>query len=375
EEVLDTLVPAHIKSACERENLDPVSAPTLDGLAFEPGAPLKFKATFEVMPPIELGDYQSIRVPMPALEVAPVEVEKALEGLRRRHSRHEPSEDPAVADGHIAVVEARAAAGDEPQELAIEVGGEETLPEFSIALRGIRVGEERALEVNYPGDYPSPALAGKQRHYHLTLKRIERRVEPELNDTWAQEATGAESVAALRERIAGNLRAERAHDARHQVEEAVIEQLVAQSPFPLPQALVDRQVKSRLERNLHDLADRGVDPRRVKVDWPKLRARHEASAPREVRASLLLEKIAEREHFEPAQEAVEAEVQRAAKELGQTPEAVRARLTEQGVLDRIKNRLRQEQVLDYLVTQATEGGFGPSTPDAAPDTVKEHAHP
>lgn len=193
---------------------------------------------------------------------------------------------------------------------------------------------------------------------------------PELNDTWAQETTKAETVVALRERIAANLRAEREHAARHEVEEKVINELLEQSPFPVPQALIDRHVQTRLERNLRNLADQGVDPRRVRVDWPKLRARHEASAPREVRAALILEKIAEREHIETSAEAVETEVQRAAREMGRKPETVRARLTEEGVLDRIKNRIRQEQVLEFLVAHATGSEFGSTAGEAAKELAR-----
>ena len=387
EETLDTLVPAHLKAACERASLEPVSTPSLEGLQFAPGAPLTFTANFEVMPAIELGDYRSIRAEVPPLEVAPVEVEQELAGLRERHSRPVPSEAAELADGLIGVVAARrlpaageaaageaAAAGAAPeaeQELPIVVGAAETLPEFSAALRGMRPGEERELEVHYPADFPNAPLAGQSQRYHLKLLRIEQKRVPELDDAFAKEATGNETLAELQQRILEWLRAQRRHEARHQVEEAIVDQLVAQSSFPVPQALVDQQVETKLERNLRSLADQGVDPRQLKLDWAKLRATHQQAAEREVRAALLMDKIAEREQIEAGPEEVEAEVQRAAAELRQTPEAVRARLTDQGVLDRIKNRIRQEKVVEFLVTQATSGGFD----QAASGAAKELARP
>lgn len=368
EEMLEALVPAHLRSACERESLDPVSPPTLDQLDYTPGAPLKFKATFEVVPEFQLGDYRAIRTAMPPVEVAPTEVDAALESLRERHSRREDSDATTVADGQVAVVEATRldepaaeAPPETPQELPIEVGGAETLPEFSAALRGMAPGEERDLEVTYPADYPNQAFAGKTQRYHLKLNRIQAKVVPELTDAFVKEATGAETVEELRERIGANLRAEREHDARHHAEEAVVDQLLQQSEFPVPAALVDKQVDAKLERNIRGLADQGIDPRKLSVDWSKLRAKHEEAARREVRAALVLEKIAARENIEAPPEAVEAEIQRAAVELKQSPEALRARLADNGVLDRIKNRIRQERVLQFLLDQATGEGKGSAT--------------
>ena len=379
EETLDTLVPAHLKAACERASLEPVSTPTLEGLQFEAGAPLKFTANFEVLPAIELGDYRAIRAALPPLEVAAAEVDQELEGLREHHSRNVASEAVELADGLIGVVAARrlpaapeapaeAAApreAEQEQELPIAVGAAETLPEFSAALRGMRPGEERELEVHYPAEFPNAAIAGKSQRYHLRLLRIEKKQIPELDDAFALQATAVETLAELRQRILESLRAQRRHEARHQVEEAIVDQLVAQSPFPVPGALVDQQVEAKLERNLRSLADQGVDPRKLKLDWSKLRAKHQEAAEREVRASLLMERIAAREQIEARSEEVEAELQRAAAELGQTPEALRARLTDQGVLDRIKNRIRQEKVVDFLVTQATSGGFDQAASGAA----------
>ncbi|HXE30466.1 MAG TPA: trigger factor, partial [Terriglobales bacterium] len=318
----------------------------------------------------ELGDYRSIRTEMNVPPTGPADVEAALEALRQRHSSTEPSDAAQAEDGAIAVVEATPLPANEsdvapeaapasvpppalPQELSIEVGGADTLPQFSEALRGMRPDEERDLEVAYPADYPNAGLAGQTRKYHLKLKGIQKKTVPDLTDDFVKHATGADTVEELRRRIGENLTAERQHQARHQAEEAIVDQLLRQSPFPVPESLVDKQVEAKIERNLRGLADQGLDPRKLKLDWAKLRKRHEDSARREVRAALLLEKIADKENIAATPEAVEAEVQRAAEELQQPVDALRARLRDNGVLDRIENRIRQESVLEFLVRNAT----------------------
>jgi len=364
EETLETLVPAHLRAAFERENLEPVSTPALEGLKYEPGAPVTFKASFEVVPPFELGDYHSIAVEPSPVVVTDVEVNDALESLRQRHSKREDTDATEAADGLVAWTEASrlpdtpqaseggAEAGappEPPQELPIEVGSAETLPEFNAALRGMKIGEERDLEVTYPGDYPNADLAAKTQKYHLKLNRIQSKTVPELTDAFVKEATGAATVAELRDRIRNNFKAEREHEARHKAQDEVVDQLLKLTPFPVPHALVEKQIDAKLRRNLNELADRGIDPRKLKLDWSQLREKHRETAEREVRAALLLDKIAEREHLEAPEEAVTAEIERAATELQQTPEALRARLTEDGSLDRIKNSLRQDHVLKFLL--------------------------
>src|SRR6185312_1939081 len=155
EEVLETLVPAHLRAACERENLDPVSTPTLDHLDFEPGNALKFKASFEVRPEFELGDYRALRIPAPAVaEASAAEVEDTIERLRHQHASYSPSASETEGANEVAVVEAE---GDqaEKQEIKIEMSNPETLPEFRDAVRGMGVGQERELEVAYPAEHPN----------------------------------------------------------------------------------------------------------------------------------------------------------------------------------------------------------------------------
>lgn len=357
EEMLEALVPAHLRAAFERENLEPVSTPTLDKLDYEPGAAIKFKASFEVMPEIRLGDYRSIRVAASPVTVGEQDVDEQIATLRERHSRREPSVATELSEGALAVVEARRlddGTDSKSEELTIEVGAPDTLPEFTAALRGMKPDEERALEVAYPADYPNAAFAGKTQKYHLKLIRIENKILPELTDEFVREATGAESASQLRLRISESMRRQREHEARHQAEEKIVDQLLQQSPFPVPESLVDKQVETKLERRLQSLAEQGIDPRKLKLDWAKLRAGQEAAARREVQAALLLEKIAAEEKIEAPAEAVDEEVKRAAEELKQPEAALRARLESNGVLARIQTRIRQERTMDFLLRQGLE---------------------
>jgi trigger factor len=231
----------------------------------------------------------------------------------------------------------------------VEVGGANTVREFSDNLRGARPGEQRTFEVSYPEDFSDQRLAGKTFEYTLSLKAIKQKHLPAANDDFAKEIGEFSGLDDLKQKIREGLEHEKQHAAEREGKEKILEELVKRHDFPVPEALVDRQIDVRLERGLRALAAQGMRAEDMKkMDFNRLRAGQKDAAEREVKASLLLEKIASAEHIEVSDEEIDQEVQALAAQTKQTPDAVRARLTREGALDRIRNRLRNDKALDYL---------------------------
>jgi len=234
-------------------------------------------------------------------------------------------------------------------DVLVEVGGATTVRDFSDNLRGARPGEERRFDVTYPDDFSDQRLAGKKLAYSITVKAIKQKVLPELNDDFAKSAGEFQSLEELKAKVREQLEVDKKHSAEHAAKDKMVEELVRRNDFPVPEALVDRQVDVRLERGLRALAAQGMRTEDMKkMDFSRLRAGQREAALREVKASLLLEKIANLENIEVTDEEVEHEIAALAKQMQQTPEAVRARLTRDGALDRIRNRIRSEKTLDFL---------------------------
>jgi len=132
-----------------------------------------------------------------------------------------------------------------------------------------------------------------------------------------------------------------------------VAELVKRNDFEVPEALVERQIDIRLERGLRALAAQGMRAEDIKkMDFNRLRAGQRDQALQEVKASLLLDKIAEEEKIDVSDEEIDREVEALAKQSKQTSEAIRARLTRDGALDRIRNRIRNEKTLDFLYHQS-----------------------
>jgi trigger factor len=220
-------------------------------------------------------------------------------------------------------------------------------------LRGTSAGEERSFDVTYPADSSDKRLAGKTLTYTVKVQSIKQKGLPELNDQFAKELGEFTSLEDVRSRIREGMEAERKHTAEREAKDKLVAELVKRNQFEVPEALVERQVDIRLERGLRALAAQGMKPEDIKkMDLNRLRAGQSEQALQEVKASLLLDKIAEEEKIEVSDQEIDREVEALAKQSNQTPEAIRARLTRDGALDRIRNRIRNEKTLDFLYHQS-----------------------
>jgi len=354
-EVVEALIPRYFRQEVEKRGLQPVSQPRVSDLHLAEGEPLRFKASFEIMPEVQVSGYEELRAEKTDTSVSDQEVEEALGRLREQHATYSAVDDRELCDGDFAQV----ALVGTPQEgegkpvtmddVMVEIGGANTVRDFSDNLRGARPGEERQFDVTYPNDFSDQRLANKKLAYTVTVKGIKQKVLPELNDDFAKEAGDFQSLDELRNKVREQLEAEKKHAAEHAAKDKLVEELVRRNDFPVPEALVDRQVDVRLERGLRALAAQGMRAEDMKkMDFSRLRAGQREAALREVKASMILEQIADKEKIEVADEEVSQEIEALAKQMQQTAEAVRARLTRDGALDRIRNRIRNEKTLDFL---------------------------
>ncbi len=360
-EVLESLAPEYLQQALTEKKLNPITRPQIDNVDFTEAGPLKFRATFEVLPEFELGDYKDLKIEVEAIDVGDTEIDKTLEEMRQRGATYVPVEGRPAQDGDYVQVKLMGtpAGGGDPirnDNVTCHIGAEETLPAFSENLRGAAPGETRRFETKYPDDYPDEKLKGKSYNFAIEVGSIKERKLPELNDEFVKDlgegAGGATTLAELREKIRERLNAARDEQQHAQANEKILEELVKRHGFPVPEALIERQMDVRLERVVRSLALQGVDPRAVNVDWVSIRQRQRDRAERDVKAEILLDRIADAEKIEASDEDVEKEIANLAERSGESVAAIRARLTKEGTLDRMKSKLRSDKAVDWLYRTA-----------------------
>jgi trigger factor len=360
-EVLQSLVPEYLEKALDEKKMIPVTRPEVDKVEFKEGEPLKFRAVFEVLPEFELGDYKNIEVQIDPIEAGEAQVDKAIDEMRERSATFVPVEDRAAKDGDFVLMKLSGTpVGEgEPVEadnIMCHVGAEETLESFTENLRGANAGETKNFRTEYPADYPDEKLKGKTYDYVVEVQAVKEKKLPEVNDDFAKEvageAAGISTLPEMRKKILENLEASKEQQQSGQAKERILEELVKRHDFPVPQALVEHQMDIRLERAVRSLSAQGVDPRTVNVDWKAMRSGQHDRAVNDVKAELLLDRIATAEKIDATDEDVDKELDLLAENSGESATALRARLTKQGSLDRMKSKLRSDKTIDWLYRNA-----------------------
>lgn len=357
-EVLQTLVPEVVEKALAEQKLSPVTQPKVDKLDFNEGQPVKFRAVFEVMPEFELGSYKGLELEMPTMDITDEDIAKALEEMRERAAAFAPVEGRAIQDGDFAQVKLLGTpegGGGDPlkaDSVLCHIGAEETMEPFNTNLKGANVGDHKSFDVEYPADYPDPKLAGKKFQYAVEVLGIKTKKLPELNDDFAKDVSDAKTLDELKTKVREGLEHQRDHKRKELLHERVLAELIKKHDFPVPESLVEHQMDVRLERVVRSLAAQGVDPRAVNVDWVTLRRRQEDRARDDVKAELIVDRIATAESIDVNEEDLTRELEHAASHSNESAEALRARLTKQGTLDRMKAKLRSDKTLDWLEQNA-----------------------
>ncbi len=356
QQVFENLVPQFLDEQLKEQKLRPVARPDIVDVHFHAGEPIRFKAEFEVAPDIELGQYRGMKVEYSDPEVTDQEIATRIDQIRDSKSTYANEEPRPLNDGDFAVISLESISGvDEPvktDEITIEVGGKDTLEGFSENLRGMSPGEEKDFEVTYPEDYGQTKLAGKTVRFHCVVKGVRRKELPELNDEFAQDLGDYRTVDEFRDAVRKSLLAQKQAEAQEVAKNKLVDSLVDSHEFPVPTVFVDQQIRNRLEQSLRSLAADGIDPESIKLDWEKIKETQHDRAVREVKASLLLGAVSQRESIFASNEEVDREVERMARQEREPVLSLRPKLQKNGTLDRIASHIQTSKTLQFLFDNA-----------------------
>jgi trigger factor len=356
-EVIDNLLPERFNKAVTDTGFLPAGQMQVVELTVEDGQSLHVKALFEHVPDFSIEGYQAVTVERPSVELTEEEYQRELEQLRESRVTVEPvEEDRALVDGDWAEisykgeVESEANASPVTGESAlIQVGGKDTVEAFSTALRGAKPGQELKFEVIYPADYAEASLAGKTVAYDVEVKAIKKRIMPELNDDFAKELGHYESLAELEKHVREHMANRKRHSLEGEAKSRLCTALAERYPFAIPESMVQEQIDLRLERGLRALAAQGMDTEQMrKLDFGRLRTSQRDGAIVDAKAAILMDRIAREEKISISDEELDNELQLAAIQAGQSIEALRSQLTEEGRLDNIREQMRREKTASLL---------------------------
>jgi trigger factor len=396
ENVINRVMPDEIK----KHNFAPISQPRIEDLHAHEGEPLRFKATFEILPEVEISDYKDLAPEAPEIKITDEEVEEALKNVQQQHATYNAiEEDRPLQDGDFAQVslegtphpvetaaEAQPAAeagtaegateapsegateGDKTEaakpaeqpvkvdDVMIEIGNPNTVTEFSDNLRGVKPGESRTFDVKYAQDYADQRLAGRTFSYTIQVKGIKSKSVPELNEDFAKELGDFSSLDEVRQRIREGMEHERQHQAEHAAKDKIVDELLKKCDFPVPNVLVEQAINHRLDRGLRALAQQGMKPEDMRrMDFQRLRDGQREAAERDVKVAMILDKIAELENIDATEDEVNTQILGIAQQQHRPFPQVREEIAHEGGIGRIRDTLREQKTLEFLYRGTVPG--------------------
>jgi trigger factor len=348
--------------AIDAAGIHPVGDPQLDiGDLPTPGQPLTFSIEIGVRPTATLGEYKGVEVPKrePAADDEAVQAE--LDTLRERSARLETVDEPAGENDFIVMdyrgtIDGVAFAGGEARDQLLELGSGRLVPGFEEQLVGAKAGDERTVSITFPDDYGAEELKGKEAEFAVTVNEVKRKELPELDDEFASDAAGFDTLDELREDIRTKLREADESRVESEFREAVLDAVVANATVDVPDALVDARAREMWERMLHSLGHQGIT-RDVYLQMAgkseeELLADAHPDAAQAIRREAVIAAVMEAENIEAADgDVLDALAASAARE-GISPEKLRDRLEKSGRLDEVREDLGQRAAVAFLAEHA-----------------------
>jgi trigger factor len=345
-EVIEKVVPQFFASALKEADMKPVSAPRMEeGLDFKRNEPLRLTMLVEVRPEIEGLNYEGVRVTALPTEVDDSNVDEALKRLREDKATYEPTEEP-VKEGDLVIMDLVTKEGGKSfTGEVLKVGGDYMPPAFSENLTGLGKGGEAEFEVQFPDDYHSGELAGVKDTVKVSVKEVKKVLLPEMDDEFAKDLE-FDDIKALREHVRGKLVESRKDAASKIMKGEAVRKLLDEYEFEAPESLVEEELKYMVATARVQRGEEGADDAALREEYLPV-------ALRNVKATILLQTVAEKEGIEVTEEDVNRRVEEVSTRSGLSRENVmKYYISKDGSLEGLRHSVTEDKVLDILLERA-----------------------
>jgi trigger factor len=359
DEVLQKLIPSSFQQAVKDQGLRAVGQPKLDDIKLDEGKALRYTATIEVLPDIALETYGGWELTKEVRVVTDAEVERELQELQNRHvSLVSIEEDRPVQEGDYVLIsfeglrDGQPVQGSKAENYALVVGSKSVVENVERGLVGMRRGEVREIPVQFPETYQNRSMAGQEVVFHVTVNEIKERVLPPLNDEFAKEAAGVETLAELNEKLRSTQEEIAEREARRALHEIIVTRLVEANPFELPPGMVEAETETLIADVRRQLRPQSSDAAPVEIT-EELQHQLREQAITRIKRELLIDEIAKREGITVEDSDVEADLKRLAERTEQRLEYIRRQMEQTGALESIRHRILADKVLDFVAARST----------------------
>ena len=347
--------------AIDENKLEVVDRPQVDIQQIGTGKNLQFTCEVFVKPDVTLGEYKGVEVKKEHTLVTEDDVNAEIEKERNKQAAEVSVDDRAVAEGdtvnldYSGSVDGVKFAGGTAEGQTLKIGSHTFIPGFEEQMGGMNIGEEKDLNVTFPTEYHAPDLAGKEAVFHVKVNSITETQLPALDDDFAKDISEFDTLDAYKADVRAKLEAQAAERDNNAFTNAVIEKVMANATVEIPDAMVERQIDSMVRNFEARLAQQGLKladfMKYTGQDEKSFRNQYRDQAEKSVRANLVLEAVENVEKFEAAEEEIDAEIEKFAKQIGQNVEDLKKNLTE-GDREYFKADVIRDKAVKFLCDNA-----------------------
>lgn len=365
DEAFDRVAQKAFDTALKQENLDPVDRPQVDIVTLEEGKDVVFKATITPVPEVTLGEYKGLKVAKDAVVVTDEQIDEQVNNILNHHAKMIDAEEGATVanDDFITLdfkgeVDGVAFAGGEGKDYPLQIGSHSFIDNFEDQLIGLKVGEEKDVNVTFPEEYHAKDLAGKVAVFHCKINSIKHKELPELTDEFVKNSTSYENIEDMKAKLRKNTekRMEREADTKRRNE--ILKQATDNITVDIPDIMVENRISNMVQELAVNLESQGMNLdaylKYTNMDMAKLREQYKESAAISVKTDLMLDAVAKSEDIKVENADINAEIALLASTYGTTPQEVSKIIKKNGSIGNLVATVLHKKVANFVIDSAVE---------------------
>jgi len=356
EDVMNEVIQEGYSRVVEEKGLQPVSYPHFGGEPYKEGEDYSFSLSLEVRPEIEPKDYKGVKITKGKVEVGDDEVSAQLEQMRKSLGTRKPVEGRGVEKGDFVTfdfegfVDGKAIDRGKAENATLEIGSGQFIPGFEDGMIGMNKGDSGDVKANFPEDYHSKDVAGKEAVFKVRIKDISSTELPSLDDDLAKDLGDYNTLDELKERICSDLSAQKEEAATRKAQNDLVAAILEKNPFDVPDAMVQRRVDAKISEVKGQMASVKMPEEEIAVQIAAMGNEIRKEAEKSVRGGVLLEAVAEKEGIKVGEEDVDAYFSEMAEKSGRDVAEMKKYYAEH--MEYLVGTLMDKKILDFLMSQA-----------------------
>ncbi len=358
-EVIQKLIEETYQNAISENNLNPISPPLIDPGELEAGKSFQYTAIIEVKPDFQLEEYLGLKIEASREPIKDEEIEERLKNLQNMHaSLKTVDEQRPVQAGDYVIIDYEAKEGGKTIEggkainFSVEIGSGQFIKELEEKLIGMKIDEEKEIEISFPKDYGYKKWANKKISFHVRIKEIKEKILPPIDDEFAMDVGGYSSLEELKARLKEEIEREKELEWKRQLKEKIVDQLIEKNRFEVPESMIERQAKILVSNTKLRLATQGLSLKNLDTTEDELLKEYQDLAERQVRTMLILEKIAEKEGISISEDEIENRFKELSEETNQKLDLIKRYYERNELITDLKKEMLMEKTLNFLFERA-----------------------